>query len=276
MFTHFVGNFRSPGVQRKIIHSSNAYPGFFELGLPPWQLTSRRRVVRCKYSVVDTVKLRSHKVAQKKRRLVIFLLEQLTKNMTIIYAVVCRAKDAAILTEVCDRDIKGTFGSVMVELLQHLRDHPDFFKEGDLKTFVQRNQAERDFFSHFLEACSAALGDDDDATADSYFHLYFTRGVYYCCLADDSDARDQKVYVVSRNCFMKLSSTPCSDVVTHDRLNSSSRLSRSLLHTEISPFSTTLNKNLSRCIERGALGQQMRTLWIRTLRRLWYVLVLTS
>ena len=116
--------------------------------------------------------------------------------MTIIYAVICRAKDAAILTEVCDRDVKGTFGSVMVELLQHLRDHPEFFQDGDLKTFVQRNQAEMDFFSHFLEACSAAIGDEDDTAApENYFHLFFKDGVFYCCLGDDPETRDQKVYV---------------------------------------------------------------------------------
>jgi hypothetical protein len=97
--------------------------------------------------------------------------------MTIIYAVVCRAKDAAILVEVCDKDVKGTFGTIMVELLQHLRDHPDFFSE----------------------ACSAAaLGNDNDSANDTdshFFHLYLKNGVYYCCLSDDADTRDQKVYV---------------------------------------------------------------------------------
>jgi hypothetical protein len=124
--------------------------------------------------------------------------------MTIIYAVICRAKDAAILVEVCDRDVKGTFGTIMIELLQHLRDHPKLFQDGDLKTFIQRNTVELDFFSHFLEACSAAtIGndvdpDDSDAcdTDNHYFHLYFKTGVYYCCLSDDSDTRDQKVYVL--------------------------------------------------------------------------------
>lgn len=115
--------------------------------------------------------------------------------MTIIYAVICRAKDAAVLTEVCDKDVKGTFGSVMVELLQHLRDHPELFQDGDLKTFVQKNQAEIDFFSHFLEACSAALGDEEEgsSTSEHYFHLFFKDGVFYCCLGDDADTRDQKV-----------------------------------------------------------------------------------
>ena len=121
--------------------------------------------------------------------------------MTIIYSVVCRAKDAAILVEVCDKDVKGTFGTIMVELLQHMRDHPDFFADGDLKTFVQRNSVETDFFSHFLEACSAAaLGNDNEAPNDTdnhFFHLYLKNNVYYCCLSDDADTRDQKVYVHS-------------------------------------------------------------------------------
>jgi hypothetical protein len=129
--------------------------------------------------------------------------------MTIIYAVVCRSKDAAVLVEVCDRDVKGTFGTIMIELLQHLRDHPNtYIRENDCKTFVQRNTDEIDFFSHFLEACSAAAagfgnddGDDDDIVTDAenhYFHVFFKKGVYYCCLSDDADAGDQKVYVLSK------------------------------------------------------------------------------
>jgi hypothetical protein len=122
--------------------------------------------------------------------------------MTIIYAVICRAKDAAILVEVCDKDVKGTFGTIMIELLQHLRDHPTIFQEGDLKTFIQRNSIELDFFSHFLEACSAAAAFGNDGTTDEedandtdshFFHLYFKGGVFYCCLSDDADTRDQKV-----------------------------------------------------------------------------------
>ena len=130
--------------------------------------------------------------------------------MTIIYAVVCRSKDAAVLVEVCDRDVKGTFGTIMIELLQHLRDHPNtYIQENDCKTFVQRNTDEIDFFSHFLEACSAAssgFGNDDDEddiaaeTEDHYFHVYFKKGVYYCCLSDDADTGDQKVYVLFRKC----------------------------------------------------------------------------
>lgn len=119
--------------------------------------------------------------------------------MTIVYAAVSRAKDATIFSEVCDRDVKGTVGPVMVELLQHLSQHPDFFQDGDRKTFVQRNDSETDFFSHFIEACAAAIGDEsgEDST-EHYVHLLYKDEVFYCCLGDDPDTRDQKVYVTSK------------------------------------------------------------------------------
>mgnify|MGYP003546626118 FL=1 len=97
--------------------------------------------------------------------------------MTVLYAVICRSSDAVILTEVCDKDIKGSVGPVFLELLQHLRDHPNFVPDGSMKTFVQRNQLEIDFFSNFLEACSAAIGEAGDQAPDHYFHLLQKRSV---------------------------------------------------------------------------------------------------
>jgi len=127
----------------------------------------------------------------------------------IVYAAIARAKDAAILVEVISADIsRGTnVGQVVATMLQHLRDHPELIADGDRRTFVQRNEAETDFFSHFIEACSVALGDTTTSDSGSvgggageregldehYFHLYLKDGVYYCCLGDEPDARDQKV-----------------------------------------------------------------------------------
>ena len=76
--------------------------------------------------------------------------------------------------------------------MEHLRDNPTLVAEGDLLTFVQRNTEENvDYFSHFLDACSMALGDD--LVDENYFHLFLKDGVYYCCISDDEDSRDQKV-----------------------------------------------------------------------------------
>jgi len=110
----------------------------------------------------------------------------------IIYAVICRARDAAVLADCASKELRGNASQVTQMLLEHLRDHPGLILEGECKTFVQRNEAENDFFSHFIEACATALGDDQFAD-EHYFHLYFKEEVYYCCLGDDPDVRDQKV-----------------------------------------------------------------------------------
>jgi hypothetical protein len=121
----------------------------------------------------------------------------------IVYAVICRAKDAAILVEVSSPELGGNAPQVTTALLEHLRDHPDQLAEGERKTFLQRNE-ELDLFSMFLESCSAyGLSTTTETTTNNnnnaeehYFHLYKTAGVIYCCLGDDNDLRTQKVYVI--------------------------------------------------------------------------------
>ena len=111
----------------------------------------------------------------------------------IIYAAIARVTDAAVLVDCCDPLLKGNAALVTSILMEHLRDNPTLVNEGDLRTFVQRNADESlDFFSHFLDsACAMALGDD--TVDENYFHLYRKEQVFYCCLSDDLDARDQKV-----------------------------------------------------------------------------------
>lgn len=113
-------------------------------------------------------------------------------RIMIIYAVIARLKDAAVLVDCCDPLLKGNAPLVTSVLMEHLRDNPSVLEEGDRLTFVQRNAEENpDFFSHFLEACSTALGED--TVDENYFHMYLSGGVVYCCIGDDADTRDQKV-----------------------------------------------------------------------------------
>lgn len=111
----------------------------------------------------------------------------------IIYAVIARASDAAILVDCCDPLLKGNAPLVTQVLMEHLRDNPTHVSEGDRRTFVQRNAEESlDFFSTFLDAaCNMALGDD--LVEEHYFHLFLQNGVYYLCISDDEDLRYQKV-----------------------------------------------------------------------------------
>jgi hypothetical protein len=111
----------------------------------------------------------------------------------IIYAVIARANDATVFTE-SQQELKGNAAQVTLSLLEHLRDHPELIQEGERKTIVHCNEIENDFFSHFAEACSAIL-NDSDGPDEYFFHLYLKDGVVYCCLGDDSDGREQTVYV---------------------------------------------------------------------------------
>ncbi len=124
--------------------------------------------------------------------------------MTIVYAVICRARDAGILVEVATEALDGSNApQVTTALLEHLRDHPAAMKEGDLKTFVHRNENGGwdgdDFFSQFMQACTVNITTSDDldlgAIQEHYFHLWYEAGVFYCCLSDNPEPKEQKVYV---------------------------------------------------------------------------------
>lgn len=111
----------------------------------------------------------------------------------IIYTVICRARDAAILVEESTPELAGNAPQVTTMLLTHLKDHPELVQEGEMKTFVQRNLEEVDFLSYFIESCSTALGEEESGVEEHWFHLLSRKGVYYCCIGDDPDIRDQKV-----------------------------------------------------------------------------------
>ena len=105
----------------------------------------------------------------------------------------------------------GNAPQITAALLGHLRDHrhseKKLMEEGDRKTFVQRNHhpvggGAVDFWADFLDtACNAAFGGGEEEEEDGmasleeehYFHVYLKGGVFYCCIGDDSDLRDQKV-----------------------------------------------------------------------------------
>ena len=116
----------------------------------------------------------------------------------IVYAVICRAKDAAVLVEVSTEALTGNAPQVTTALLEHLRDHPESLVEGDLKTYVQRNAGEaNDIFSNFMQACTVAITTAESMDLgdvhEHFFHIWHMDGVYYCGLSDDSDPRVQQV-----------------------------------------------------------------------------------
>lgn len=120
----------------------------------------------------------------------------------IVYAVVCRSSDAAILSEYSTDDLTGNAPQCTAAILEHLRDHPNILKEGDLKTFRNTNRSssyaqEEDFLSQFLQACTVAVTTAEEmdlgTVEEHFFHLWHQEGIFYCCLGDDKLAREQKV-----------------------------------------------------------------------------------
>jgi len=124
----------------------------------------------------------------------------------IVYAVICRSSDAAILCEYCTDDLTGNAPQCTVAILEHMRDHPNILKEGDLKTFRSTSKSTKDqngcvdednFFRQFLQACTVAITTADEMDLGSveeyFFHLWHQEGIFYCCLGDDREVRQQKV-----------------------------------------------------------------------------------
>jgi hypothetical protein len=112
----------------------------------------------------------------------------------ILYALIARVKDAAVLIDACSPDVKGgNAPQVTVMLLEYLKENPDSMQDGQYKTLRQVNnqQGGEDFLSLFTQACTIALGED---MLEFFFHLYLKDSIIYCALSDDSGIREQQAH----------------------------------------------------------------------------------
>ena len=148
-----------------------------------------------------------------------------------MYAVICRAKDAAVLVECSSKELSGGNAAIVTSaLLEQLKDESSSSSSKNNKkhsvpensnaTFVHRNTSFSgdhtpswanptasqtasggfDFLSNFRDACSTTFqfstadeGMELGSIQEHYFHIYKQNGVYFCCLSDDRHAKDQKV-----------------------------------------------------------------------------------
>jgi len=139
----------------------------------------------------------------------------------ILYAVVARAKDGAVLVESMVAGVEGNFPQITIEVLERIVSSSNWtsalgtlessskielLPEGGRRTFVQRHGEESmfgDFFSgvatqwtSFGDMCngggdveSPAAGGNNNGDADYYFHLCRRENVICLCISDDTDAR---------------------------------------------------------------------------------------
>jgi vesicle-associated membrane protein 7 len=120
----------------------------------------------------------------------------ISQSVMIVYAVICRSRDAAVLAENYSPELGGNAPQVTLALIERLRDCPEYLPNGENKTFAQRNE-EADFFAFtsFLEACT---GGANTALADHFFHVMHDGTIFFSCLSDDPDPRSHAV------CFLFL------------------------------------------------------------------------
>jgi hypothetical protein len=113
-------------------------------------------------------------------------------KVMIVYAVICRSHDAAVLVENYSPELGGNAPQVTVALLERLRDHPEFLPPGERKIFAQRNDT-NDFFGDIFVACTGGVDNTDGGLMEHFFHVWHVGGVFYSCLSDDPDVRSHQV-----------------------------------------------------------------------------------
>jgi len=128
----------------------------------------------------------------------------------ILYAVIARAKDGAVLVESSVAGVEGNFPQITVEVLERIvgssnwesalgtlesSSEVDLLPDGARRTFVQRHD-EGGFFSGaavqwscFGHAEESSPGGDGNGDLDYYFHLCRKDSLICLCISDDTDAR---------------------------------------------------------------------------------------
>ena len=130
----------------------------------------------------------------------------------ILYSVIARAKDGAVLVESSVAGLEGNFPQITVEVLERVvgsshnslgtRESSSLLPDGARRTFVQRHDAPMlgGMFSSVATQWSAfgfgGCGGDEEAPAgagngddDYYFHMCRKDNVICLCISDDADVR---------------------------------------------------------------------------------------
>ena len=125
----------------------------------------------------------------------------------IIYTVLARSQDGAVLVESTASGLEGNHPQITRTLVSCLQQNLELVPLGNRKTFVHRNTGddsecdpENDFegFWHGLEGfwggvCDPGSKNQNSDDLGNYFHVLHGEGVFYICLSDDEIGRQQNV-----------------------------------------------------------------------------------
>jgi len=119
----------------------------------------------------------------------------------ILYTIIARSSDGAILAEATTGGIEGNHPIVMQQLMEALLDKPQLAPTvGNRKTFAhigsEENDIEQSDTQDFWSPFGRKGGDNTDGecrSLENYFHVLRGQNEFYVCLSDDKEQRSQKV-----------------------------------------------------------------------------------
>ena len=121
----------------------------------------------------------------------------------IIYSVIARSFDGAVLAEATSEGIEGNHPQVTQQLIKRLCGNPALVPLGNFKIFVHReeeDETDREMRNILVGASwddgtrsqvPVAQGVNDGLS--HYFQVLRGEALYYICLSDDDDTRQQNV-----------------------------------------------------------------------------------
>mmetsp|Transcript_23537 Transcript_23537/g.27790 ORF Transcript_23537/g.27790 Transcript_23537/m.27790 type:complete len:284 (+) Transcript_23537:58-909(+) len=133
----------------------------------------------------------------------------------IIYTVVARASDGSVLAECSAAGMEGNYPSVLQQLIVILNKRPKLISVGNRKTFMYPSNERSsedvncDPFGSLWNGIDGILGITGDSgegssnSLDHFFHVIRGEGVWYMCLSDDNEGRQQNVNFGFLNDVMK-------------------------------------------------------------------------
>ena len=145
----------------------------------------------------------------------------------ILYAVIARAKDGAVLVESAVAGVEGNFPQIAVELLNSVLSTSNYnsalgtlessstvelLPDGARRTFIQRNNGPNMFGSMFggsfcgvatqwnnlttnndMESNNTDNNNNNNGDMDYYFHMSRKENIICLCISDDTDVRYHQV-----------------------------------------------------------------------------------
>ena len=121
----------------------------------------------------------------------------------ILYSVIARSNDGAVLAEATAPGVEGNHPQVTQQLIQALVGNASLVAIGNRKTFAHAAEnTNNDYFqdggdyddkgSSWGKKRKGRNADDGSNMLETYFHVQRGESIYFICLSDDRDSKKQR------------------------------------------------------------------------------------